>query len=159
MRILETNDDYKFDVDLSQLDAIIDDVVLFDEKERTSFTALNKLITSKVELKSQDRSKNYIWLEYAIEVDGITKDSGISTSEAPVYRITIGQIVLEFPSDYLKWLVLKRKELDIPECRNRNNNHNGFGINIPLSQILHYQKSYFQSQEYRNYRMKSLKLP
>jgi hypothetical protein len=158
MRILETNDDYKFDVDLSQLLTMVDDKNLFHKKEESSFKSLNKLITNKVELKSQDRSKNFIWLEYGIVENGIYKDSGISTSEAEVYRITIGQVVLEFTSNYLKWLVLKREELDIPECKNNAENYIGYGINIPLAQILHYQKQYFQSQEYRKYLLKSLKL-
>lgn len=156
MKILNTNDDYRFDVDLSQLDCMVDEQNLFHKKERTSFQSLNRLITNKVELKSQDKSKNFIWLEYAIEVNGKLMDSGISISEAKVYRITIDQIVLEFPSNFLKWLVLKREQLDIPECKNRAENYIGHGINIPLSQILHYQKDYFQSQEYRNFRFNSL---
>jgi hypothetical protein len=158
MRILNTNDDYKFDVDLSQLDCSIDDSNLFHKKEESSFKTLNKLLNSKVELKSQDKSKNFIWLEYGIEVNGIYHDSGISTSVAEIYRITVGQITLEFPSNYLKWLVLKREQLDIPECKNRAENYIGYGINIPLAQILHYQKEFHQSQEYRKIVMNSLNL-
>jgi hypothetical protein len=45
MRILNTNDDYKFDVDLSQLDCIVDEENLFHKKEESSFKSLNKLIT------------------------------------------------------------------------------------------------------------------
>jgi len=156
--VIDTNNDEKFDVDLSKLNTRIDDSNLFDIKEKSSFDNLNFLLSSKVELKSQNKSKNYIWLEYEIEINGVIKPSGLSTTQSEIYRISIFEIVLEFKTDYLKWLVNKRKELNINESRNNNiKNYIGIGINVPFAELLNYQKLYHQSQEYRKLRLKALK--
>jgi hypothetical protein len=156
MRQIEPNNDYRYDVDLKQLNVNINSTNLFHKKEASSFNSLNKLLNSYVELKSQDNSKNFIWIEYGIIVNNEYKPSGTSTTEAELYRITVGEIVIELPTDYLRWIISKRKELDIPECENKAKDYIGQGVNIPFHLLLHLQKDYRSSDEFRKLNYKRL---
>lgn len=155
MNIIEMNDDYRYDVDLSKADIKVDDENLFSSRERSSVDALNKVLTTTVELKSCDNAKYNLFIEYTCtKRDGITYASGIATTEAHIWRVNVGELVFEFPTRFLKWIHNNRATLDIKESDIINKTDLDVrGILLPASDILTLYNQYKNSEEFRRYRI------
>lgn len=160
MNTIEMNNDYRYDVDLSLAGVKVDDNNLFSTKEKSSVDALNKVLSTTVELKSNDNAIYNLFIEFnCTKRDGITYPSGIATTEAHIWRINVGELVYEFPTHFLKWVFNKRTELGIEERPIINKTDlDVTGMLVPASEILNYYHQYKKSEEYRNYRIKNLKL-
>ena len=154
------NDDYRFDIDLSKAGIKVDDNNLFSTKEKSSVDALNKVLSTTVELKSNDNAIYNLFIEFdCTKRDGITYPSGIATTEAHIWRVNVGELVYEFPTHFLKWLYLKRKELNIKDSPIVNvTDLQVTGMLVPASDILNLYHQYRKSEEYRKYRIKNLNL-
>jgi hypothetical protein len=155
---LTMNDDYRYDIDMSQANISLDEDNLFHKKELSSVKNFNKLLQGKTEFKSQDNSLYMLWIEFKIIVDGIENPSGISTTQADVWRISVGELVFEFPTHFLKWIYKHHERLEIKVGNNHKvTNHIGYGIFIPASNILNLYNDYKKSEDYRKIIMKILK--
>lgn len=154
------NDDYRFDVDLSKSGIKVDDNNLFSIKEKSGVDALNKVLSTTVELKSNDNAIYNLFIEFnCTKRDGVTRPSGIATTEAHIWRINVGELVFEFPTHFLKWIYLMRAELGIKESPIINRTDTDVtGMLVPASDILSLYHQYKKSEQYRKYRMKNLKL-
>lgn len=154
------NDDYRYDVDLSQAGIKVDENNLFSTKEKSSVDALNRVLSTTIELKSNDNAIYNLFIEFnCTKRDGITYPSGIASTQADIWRINVGELVFEFPTHFLKWVYLKRADLGIKESPIINKTDlDVMGILVPASDILNLYHQYKKSEEYRKYRVKSLKL-
>jgi hypothetical protein len=159
-RKIEMNNDYRYDVDLSQAGIKVDDTDLFSAKEKSSVDALNKVLSTTVELKSNDNAIFNLFIEFnCTKRDGITYPSGIATTEAHIWRINVGELVFEFPTHFLKWVYEKRLELEIKDSPIINvTDLQVTGMLVPAANILSYYHQYKKSEEYRRYRLKNLTL-
>jgi hypothetical protein len=137
MKLIQMNDNDKFDVDLSQLEVKINTKDLFTSIEEPSVNSVNKFISSKHELKNSFKSTktNNYFIEYGIMVKGEFKKSGISTSEADLQTYTIGEIIHSYPTKFIKWASDNRKKLDLKESQVNADDYVGFGILIPIYRI------------------------
>lgn len=152
------NNDYRYDVDLSQAKIKVEDNNLFSIKEKSSVDALNKVLSTTVELKSNDNAIYNLFIEFnCTKRDGITYPSGIASTEAQIWRINVGELVFEFPTDFLKWIYLKRAELGIKESPIINKTDlDVMGMLVPASDILNLYHQYKKSNEYLQKRLKEL---
>ncbi len=160
MNTIEMNDDYRFDVDLSKAGVKVDDNNLFSTKEKSSVDALNSVLSTTVELKSNDNAIYNLFIEFnCTKRDGITYPSGIATTEAQIWRINVGELVFEFPTHFLKWVHLNRVALEIKESPIVNvTDLQVTGMLVPASDILNLYHQYKKSEDYRKYRIKNLNL-
>jgi hypothetical protein len=106
MRILKMNDDDKFDIDLSQIEAKIADNNLFDIAEKPTVEAINKFISTKHEFKNQKMTLNTgnFFVEYRMLVKGKYHDSGIITTKADLQTYTVNEMVFSFPTEFIYWI-------------------------------------------------------
>ena len=160
MNTIEMNDDYRYDVDLSQAGIKVDENNLFSTKEKSSVDALNKVLSTTVELKSCDNAIYNLFIEFnCTKRDGITYPSGIATTEAHIWRINVGELVYEFPTHFLKWIYLNKEELEIKTSPIINKTDlDVTGMLVPAADILNLYHQYKKSEEYRKYRLKNLNL-
>jgi hypothetical protein len=158
MNTIEMNDDYRYDVDLSQAGIKVNENNLFSTKEKSSVNALNKVLSTTVELKSCDNAKYNLFIEFdCTKRDNIKRASGIATTEAHIWRINVGELVFEFPTYFLKWIYEKRAELEIKESPIINKTDlDVTGILLPVADILPLYTRYKQSEEFLNKRLKEL---
>ncbi len=154
------NDDYRYDVDLSQAGIKVDETNLFSKKEQSSVDALNKVLSTTVELKSCDNARYNLFIEFnCTKKDNITYASGIASTEADIWRINVGELVFEFPTHFLKWIYNNRVELEIKESPIINKTDlDVMGMLLPVCEILPLYTRYKQSEEYRIKRLKQLGL-
>ena len=152
------NNDYRYDVDLSQAGIKVDENNLFSTKEKSSVNALNKVLSTTVELKSCDNARYNLFIEFdCTRRDGIKYPSGIATTEAHIWRINVGELVFEFPTHFLKWIYEKKEELDIKESPIINKTDlDVTGILLPVADLLPLYSKYKQSQEFLQKRLKEL---
>ena len=152
------NNDYRYDVDLSQAGIKVDENNLFSTKEKSSVNALNKVLSTTVELKSCDNARYNLFIEFdCTRRDGIKYPSGIATTEAHIWRINVGELVFEFPTHFLKWIYEKKEELDIKESTIINKTDlDVTGILLPVADLLPLYSKYKQSQEFLQKRLKEL---
>jgi hypothetical protein len=158
MNTIEMNNDYRYDVDLSQAGIKVDENNLFSTKEKSSVNALNKVLSTTVELKSCDNARYNLFIEFdCTRRDGIKYPSGIATTEAHIWRINVGELVFEFPTHFLKWIYEKKEELDIKESPIINKTDlDVTGILLPVADLLPLYSKYKQSQEFLIKRLKEL---
>jgi hypothetical protein len=158
MNIIEMNDDYRYDVDLSQAGIKVDENNLFSTKEKSSVNALNKVLSTTIELKSCDNARYNLFIEFnCTKRDNITYPSGIASTEADIWRINVGELVFEFPTHFLKWLYKNREELEIKESPIINKTDlDVTGMLVPVADILPLYSKYKNSQEFLNKRLKEL---
>jgi len=158
MNTIEMNDDYRYDVDLSKAGIKVDENNLFSTKEKSSVNALNKVLSTTVELKSCDNARYNLFIEFdCTKKDNIKRASGIATTEAHIWRINVGELVFEFPTHFLKWIYEKRAELEIKESPIINKTDlDVTGILLPVADILPLYTGYKQSEEFLNKRLKEL---
>lgn len=152
------NDDYRYDVDLSQAGIKVDENNLFSTKEKSSVNALNKVLSTTIELKSCDNARYNLFIEFnCTKRDNITYPSGIASTEADIWRINVGELVFEFPTHFLKWLYKNREELEIKESPIINKTDlDVTGMLVPVADILPLYSKYKNSQEFLNKRLKEL---
>ena len=152
------NDDYRFDVDLSKAGIKVDENNLFSTKEKSSVNALNKVLSTTIELKSCDNARYNLFIEFnCTKRDNITYPSGIASTEADIWRINVGELVFEFPTHFLKWIYEKREELEIKESPIINKTDlDVTGMLVPVADILPLYSKYKQSQEFLQKRLKEL---
>ena len=152
------NNDYRYDVDLSQAGIKVDENNLFSTKEKSSVDALNKVLSTTVELKSCDNAIYNLFIEFnCTKRDGITYPSGIATTEAHIWRINVGELVYEFPTHFLKWLYLKKEELELKTSPIINKTDlDVTGMLVPAADILNLYIQYKKSPEFLNKRLKEL---
>jgi hypothetical protein len=155
--VVKTNDDYRGDLSLKKL-IQIDDAILHDERERPSFQAIKRLFdVDWIELKSNPKLTDFLYLEYGITVDGEYQLSGISISKSDVYRMTCNRITVEFGDvEFLKWLVRNKIELGLNTDKNKATNYIGEWIEIPLAQLFSLQDKFYNCDEYRQLTYKKL---
>jgi hypothetical protein len=158
MNTIEMNNDYRYDVDLSQAGIKVDENNLFSTKEKSSVDALNKVLSTTVELKSCDNAIYNLFIEFnCTKRDGITYPSGIATTEAHIWRINVGELVYEFPTHFLKWLYLKKEELELKTSPIINKTDlDVTGMLVPAADILNLYIQYKKSPEFLNKRLKEL---
>lgn len=138
MNTIEMNNDHRYDVDLSKAKIKIEDTNLFSTKEKSSVKALNKVLSTTVELKACDKALYNLFIEFdCTKMNGITSPSGIATTEAGIWRINVGEIVFEFPTEFLRWLYTNRNLLKIEESKLKNRTDTDVtGILVPVADIL-----------------------
>jgi hypothetical protein len=160
MNTIEMNDDYRFDVDLSKAKIKVDETNLFSKKEQSSVDALNKVLSTTVELKSCDNAKYNLFIEFdCTKKDGIKYPSGIASTEAHIWRINVGELVFELPTHFLKWIYLNRVDLEIKESPIINRTDlDVTGILLPVCEVLPLYTKYKQSQDFLRNRLKELGL-
>jgi hypothetical protein len=158
MNTIEMNDDYRYDVDLSKAGIKVDENNLFSKKEQSSVNALNKVLSTTIELKSCDNARYNLFIEFnCTKRDKITYPSGIASTEADIWRINVGELVFEFPTHFLKWIYKNRVELEIKESPIINKTDlDVTGMLVPVADILPLYNRYKQSQEFLNKRLKEL---
>jgi hypothetical protein len=152
MRILEMNNDDKFDIDLSSIDAKINDTNLFTPSEKPSVDAVNKFISTTHEFKNQSSTKftSNFFVEYRMQVKGKYHDSGIVTSQAELQTYTVGPLIHSYPTEFIKWIYLNRKRLVIQESQKNDIDYIGYGILIPIYRIFDLYNDYFVENRLKN---------
>lgn len=152
------NDDHRFDVDLSKAGIKVDETNLFSIREKSSIIALNKTLSTTIELKSCDNALYNLFIEFnCTKRDGITYPSGIATTEAEIWRINVGELVYEFPTHFLKWVYNNREQLGIKDSPIINKTDlDVTGMLVPASDILKLYVEYRKSKEFLNKRLKEL---
>jgi hypothetical protein len=158
MNYLETNDDYRFDVDFNQLNVQIKPSPpnpKFPDfaREQPSIDLLNQILKSKIEMKShmQTLKTGNLFIEYQIDNrgDGVLVPSGLSKSEAGMWFLNIGDMGLFLTDEFLKWIFNNKERLEIETKTNEKtaDDHIGHGIIIPFWRILELQIEYNQIKE------------
>lgn len=152
------NDDYRYDVNLSNAGIKVDENNLFSKKEKSGVDALNKVLSTTIELKSCDNARYNLFIEFnCTKRDKLSYPSGIASTEADIWRINVGELVFEFPTHFLKWIYLKREELGVKESPIINKTDlDVMGMLLPVADILPLYSRYKQSPEFINKRLKEL---
>lgn len=146
------NQDKYFDVDLSQIDASIDDKKFFHPDEEFCVKMLNDILGSKIEIKNQDRAltTGNLFIEYQVEVNGIVQPSGISTSKAEWWMMKVGETCQLYPISFLRYIFDNREDLDLNIKDNGyQKNYVGYGLILPLNKVQELLVKYktYQQQE------------
>jgi hypothetical protein len=160
MNTIEMNDDYRYDVDLSKANVKVNEKNLFSSKEKSSVDALNKVLSTTIELKSCDNAKYNLFIEYnCTKRDNVTYPSGIASTEADIWRVNVGELVFEFPTHFLKFIYNNRERLGIKESPIKNKTDlDVMGMLLPVGDILPLYAEYKNSQEYLRKRLKDLSI-
>ena len=148
MRILNMNDDDKFDIDLSQIEAKIDDNNLFDKSEKPTVDAINKFISTKHEFKNQKASliTGNFFVEYRMRVKGRYHDSGIITTKADLQTYTVNEMIFSFPTEFIYWVYINKESLEIQDAKKNDTDYIATGILIPIYRIFDLYKDYHQQK-------------
>lgn len=150
---LKMNDDYRYDVDLSQLNAQVEDSNPFSTRELPSINLFNKILRSKLEMKShmQTLKTGNLFIEFQIDNkgDGVLVPSGISTSEADMWFLNIGDMALFLTDEFLKWIFANQDKYELKPKTNEKtaDDHIGHGLIIPFIRILELQIDYYRQIE------------
>jgi len=137
MRIIEMNNDDKFDIDLSSIDAKINDTNLFTPAEKPTVDAVNKFISTKHEFKNQPSTltTNNFFVEYKMLVKGKEHYSGIHTTQAELQTYSVGPMLFSFPTEFLYWVYLNKNRLNIPEGKKNDTDYIATGMLISIDSI------------------------
>lgn len=142
------NDDDKFDIDLSSIDAKIDDQNLFDEIERPSIDAINKFISTTHEIKNQPKTldtSNY-YVEYKMLVKGKEHFSGIHTSKAELQTYTIDDIIHSYSTEFIYWIYKNKDRLGIIDKSKDDTDYIATGMLVPVYRIFDLKKQYIMEK-------------
>ena len=130
------NNDDKYDVDLSSIDAKIDDANLFTPLEKPTVDSVNKFISTKHEFKNQPSAlkTNNFFVEYKMLVKGKEHFSGIDTTQANLQTYSVGEMLFSFPTEFIHWLYLNRIKLGLPDAKKNDTDYiaTGFLVSIDL---------------------------
>lgn len=150
---LKMNDDYRFDVDMSQMDAQVEDINPFSTRELPSINLFNAIIRGKIEMKShmQTLKTGNLFIEYQIDNrgDGVIVQSGLSKSEADFWFFNIGDMGLFLSGNFLIWIFNNKEKYEIETKTNEKtaDDHIGHGLIIPFIRILELQIEYYRQIE------------
>ena len=144
MKILKMNDDDKFDVDLSSIEAKIDTSDLFHKDEAPTLTAINKFISTTHEFKNQALGLNTsnLYVEYKMLVKGKEHFSGIHTTQAELQTYTIDEMIISFPTDFIKWCYHNMKNLKLEQKDKNDTDYIASGFIIPFYRICELMNEY-----------------
>jgi hypothetical protein len=150
---LKMNDDYRYDVDMAQMDWQVEDSNPFSTRELPSINLFNLIIKGKIEMKShmQTLKTGNLFIEYQIDNkgDGVLVPSGLSKSEANFWFLNIGDMGLFLSDEFLQWIFKHQDRLEIETKTNEKtaDDHIGHGLIIPFYRILELQIEYYQQIE------------
>lgn len=142
------NEDDKFDIDLSSIDAKIDDQNLFVEIERPSIDAINKFISTTHEIKNQPKTldtSNY-YVEYKMLVKGKEHFSGIHTSKAELQTYTIDDIIHSYSTKFIYWIYKNKDRLGIIDKSKDDTDYIATGMLVPVYRIFDLKKQYIMEK-------------
>lgn len=136
---VKMNNDYKFDVDLSQLKVEIDNKDVHHLDEIPSINLLNKILSGKIEMKNHDTATQYgnLFIEFIIRKNNKFEFSGLSTTKADFWLFTIKDMAYFYPTEFLRYLKKNRKYLGL-EVKNNDYelNYIGYGLIVPIAMII-----------------------
>ena len=138
MKIIKMNNDDKFDIDLSSIEAKIDDTDLFTPAEKPTVDAVNKFISTKHEFKNQPSTlnTNNFFVEYKMLVKGKEHYSGIHTSQALLQTYSVGEMLFSFPTEFIKFIYLNKARLNIMDAKKNDTDYIATGMLIPIELII-----------------------
>jgi len=142
------NEDDKFDIDLSSINAKIDDQNLFDEIERPSIDAINKFISTTHEIKNQPKTldtSNY-YVEYKMLVKGKEHFSGIHTSKAELQTYTVDDIIHSYSTEFIYWIYKNKDRLGIIDKSKDDTDYIATGMLVPVYRIFDLKKQYIMEK-------------
>ena len=142
------NDDDKFDIDLSSVNAKIDDQNLFVEIERPSIDAINKFISTTHEIKNQPKTldtSNY-YVEYKMLVKGKEHFSGIHTSKAELQTYTVDDIIHSYSTEFIYWIYKNKDRLGIIDKSKDDTDYIATGMLVPVYRIFDLKKQYIMEK-------------
>lgn len=143
-RTIPTNNDYRFDIDMSKAKIQIDDNV-FHPSELPCVEMFNSILDAKIEIKNQEKflKTGNLFIEYQIQINGNTKPSGIQTTQANWWMMKAGFSVLFFPTKFLRYCFQYREilELDIKD-NSYEKNYIGYGLILPVNRLQDLLKKY-----------------
>jgi hypothetical protein len=148
MKIIKMNDDDKFDIDLSSINAKIDDQNLFVEIERPSIDAINKFISTTHEIKNQPKTldtSNY-YVEYKMLVKGKEHFSGIHTSKAELQTYTVDDIIHSYSTEFIYWIYKNKDRLGIIDKSKNDTDYIATGMLVPVYRIFDLKKQYIMEK-------------
>jgi hypothetical protein len=148
MKIIKMNEDDKFDIDLSSINAKIDDQNLFDEIERPSIDAINKFISTTHEIKNQPKTldtSNY-YVEYKMLVKGKEHFSGIHTSKAELQTYTVDDIIHSYSTEFIYWIYKNKDRLGIIDKSKDDTDYIATGMLVPVYRIFDLKKQYIMEK-------------
>lgn len=148
MKKIKMNDNDKFDLDLSQLDAQINEVDVFCERELTSIYAMNNFISTTHELKNQPSALNTdnFFIEYAMKVKGKFFYTGIVTSEAARQTYNVNDCIYSYPTEFIKWCYDNKERLELVDSKKNDTDYIGYGILIPICRINNLYQEFFKNK-------------
>jgi len=148
MKIIKMNDDDKFDIYLSSINAKIDDQNLFVEIERPSIDAINKFISTTHEIKNQPKTldtSNY-YVEYKMLVKGKEHFSGIHTSKAELQTYTVDDIIHSYSTEFIYWIYKNKDRLGIIDKSKDDTDYIATGMLVPVYRIFDLKKQYIMEK-------------
>ena len=149
--MIEMNDDYKFDIDLSQMNVQIDVTDLHSPAEKPSVDMLNSILSSKIEMKEHTKTliTHNLFIEYKIFKNGQMLSSGLKLSEADYYFFNIHlEMGIFLSKRFLVFLFNKREAFNIETKNVRNaDNYIGYGLIVPWNRILGMYEIYLEKDK------------
>jgi hypothetical protein len=146
---IKMNNDGRYDVDTTTLGISIDTKDVFSKSELTSIINFNKVINGKIEFKANDNAVRCLFIEYSIDVNGINKPSGLQITEADIWRINVNELVFEFPTHFLKFLLKHKDNLELITSKILDaSNYVAHGLILPVDRLLYLYSNYRKSGEY-----------
>lgn len=153
MNYLETNDDYKYDVDTAQMEYQIKPSPpnpRFPDlaREQPSIDLFNKILSSKIEMKSHNQTlkTGNLFIEYMIDNkgDGVLVPSGLSKTEANLWFLNIGDMAIFLSYEFLMWMFNNKERLELETKTNQKTaeDHIGHGLIIPFWRLVLLQIDY-----------------
>jgi len=155
MKYIQMNDNKYYDVDLAKLEMQIDTNTKFSETEMPSLLLLNRILESKIEMKShmQTLKTGNLFIEFEIDNkgDGFLVPSGLSTTHSDFYFLNIDEMGLFLPVTFLKYAFTNRNnfkpKLDIKNNEKTADDHIGHGLIIPMYRLQEIYNSFVTFKE------------
>jgi len=156
MKILIMNDDGKYDIDLSPIQAKINTENLFSKFELPSVNAVNKFISSTHEFKNQQSAllTDNFFVEYAMTVKGNYFNSGILTSEAVLQTYNVNELLISVPTEFILYLYHNRVRLNLTDTKKNDTDYIGHGFLIPASRLVEMYSNYVMENRLKALRNK-----
>jgi len=140
-KVIPMGTDHRFDVDGELIDIILDENDLFHKKELSSIKCFNRILSGKTEFKAEDKTLKTLFIEYQIDKKGNGQfiPSGLSISEAGIWRINIKRLVIEVDINFLRFCFDYKDKFGFQyRDSETDDNHIGRGFLIPMSNLLNY---------------------
>lgn len=152
MKYIKMNGDNTHDFDFADAGVQIDSSTRFAKSEQPSIDLLNRILSSKIEMKSHMQTLNTtnLFIEFMIDNkgNGDLVPSGLNTTKAGMYFLNIDEMGLFLPVRFLKYLLKYKDKLGI-EVRNNlrtADDHIGYGLIIPMEKLMQYYLKYHNAK-------------